>query len=214
MIADDHPLYAEGLKNLLTSNNFEVGNVVNNGKKAVETALREKPDVVFMDIEMPVLSGIEATRRIKEKLAETKIIILTSFEEGNSLIKAVKAGASGYLLKSLDGEELLRGLTELDKGKNPFSAGLEKFLLDEIREKEKYEEKAEDVSHILSDTQVEIVKLLIKGYTYQQIGNEIFLSERTIKYHIVQIKEKTGLKTQSQLIAYGKEKLNSDLEAY
>lgn len=208
MIADDHPLYAEGLKNLLSSNNFEVSRVVDNGEKAVETALQEKPDVVFMDIEMPVLSGIEATRQIKEKLADTKIIILTSFEEGDSLIKAIKAGASGYLLKSLDGEELVRSLRELDKGKNPFSPGLEEYLLDEIRKKENNEEKAEEVTDVLSDTQVEVIRLLIKGFTYQQIGEKIFLSERTIKYHIEQIKERTGLKTQGQLIAYGKEMLS------
>ncbi len=116
MIADTHLLYAEGLKNLLFSNNFKTVDLVSNGKKAIEFALVEKPNVIFMDIEISEIDGIEATRQIKEKLPETKIIILTSFEEGNNLIKAIKAGASGYLLKSLDGEELIDSLRELEEG--------------------------------------------------------------------------------------------------
>lgn len=196
MIADDHPLYAEGLKNLFKANDFAISAVVNNGDEAVKVALNKEPDLIFMDIEMPGLDGIEATRQIKAKLPETKVLILTSFEEDDSLIKAIKAGASGYLLKSLDGEELINSLKELEKGKNPFAPGLGECLLDEIRQsddKEKYKGQNLPSNSNLSETQVEVIKLLVKGYTYQGIGEALFLSERTIKYHMEEIKKKQVL---------------------
>jgi len=202
MIADDHPLYAEGLRNLLYSNDFEIVGIAKEGKEAVETAFEKKPDIILMDIEMPVISGIEATRRIKERLSEVKIIILTSFEEEDSLIKAIKAGASGYLLKSVDGEELINSLREIEKGKNPFSPGLEDFLLNEIRQTSTKNRVAP-----LSERQEDVVRLLSKGLTYQEIAARLYLSESTIKYHMEQIKEKLKLKTQAQVIAYAKDTL-------
>lgn len=199
MIADDHPLFAEGLRNLFASNNFDICRVVNNGEDAVMAALEEKPDVIFMDIDMPGLNGIEVTQKIKKEFTDIKIIMLTSFEEGDSLIKAIKAGASGYLLKSMDGEELVNSLKALDKGKNPFSAGLEEIILDELRQSN---HKSKD--KVLTERQLEVIDLLSQGCTYQEIADRLFLSERTIKYHMEQIKEKTGFKTQAQVIAYAK----------
>ncbi|MFW5991685.1 MAG: response regulator [Halanaerobiaceae bacterium] len=230
MIADDHPLFAEGLRNLLRSNEFEIVEIVKDGENAIETACREKPDVILMDIGMPVINGIEATCRIKEKLNEVKIIILTSFEEEESLIRAVKAGASGYLLKSLDGKELIEGLRELEKGKNPFSPGLEDFLLNTIRQTDpingddnknhknnngeefdnknkQYEKLKCEPEEIFSDRQLQVIRLLVKGFTYQEIGDRLFLSERTIKYHMEQIKKKLDLKTQAQVIACARDML-------
>jgi|SRR5690554_1149463 len=214
LIADDHPLFAEGLRNLLSANDFEIVDIVKDGERAVKIALEEKPEVILMDIKMPVINGIEATRRIKGQLPEVNIIILTSFEEEDSLIKAIKAGASGYLLKSLDGEELIAGLKEFKRGKKPFSPGLEGLLLDEIRrlgnkngDKGYGSDKGKDKEQTLSERQMEVIKLLAEGLTYQEIGKRLFISERTIKYHIEQIKERLGLKTQAQIIAYVRENL-------
>jgi len=214
LIADDHPLFAEGLKNLLSANDFEIIDIVKDGEKVVEVALEEKPDVILMDIEMPVINGIEATRKLKEQLPEINIIILTSFEEEDSLINAVKAGASGYLLKSLDGEELIASLTEFKQGKNPFSPGLEGLLLNEIRKTDnKKPDKGNNSDWIgenkqaLSERQLEVIRLLAKGLTYQEIGERLFISERTIKYHMEQIKKRLGLKTQAQIIAYARENI-------
>ncbi len=202
MIADDHPLFAEGLRNLLASNDFELVEIVRNGKKVIEEALKERPDVILMDIEMPIVNGIEATRQIKEKAPEIQIIILTSFEEEDSLFKAIKVGASGYLLKSLDGGELVQSLREIEQGKRPFSPGLEEYLLGEIRDTNK------KVENSLTERQLEVIKLLVKGFTYQEIGSQLFLSERTIKYHMEQIKERLALNSQAQVIAYARNKLD------
>ncbi len=113
MIVDNHPLFAEGLKNLLYSNDFQTVDHINNGKKTVELILKGKPDVILMDIDKPGLDSIDSIEKVKEALPKTRIIVLTSFEEGSSMVKAIKAGASNYLLKSLDGEKLIKHLRDI-----------------------------------------------------------------------------------------------------
>lgn len=207
MIADDHPLYTEGLKNFL-SEDFEITGIVEDGEKAVEEALNKRPDVILMDIKMPGIDGIEATRLIKKRLPEVKIIILTSFEEEDSLIKAIKAGASGYLIKSLDGDQLIKSLKKMEEGKNPFSPGLEDYLLNEIRNNNN-QENTEVVGgkNYLTGRQLEVIRLLVRELTYQEIAEKLYLSERTIKYHMKKIKEKLGVKTRREVIKYTREEL-------
>lgn len=201
MIADDHPLYVEALDNLLRAD-FEIVSKVDNGSKAVTEAHEKRPDVILMDINMPILNGIEATRKILSELPEIKIIILTSFEERENLFRAIKAGATGYLLKNLDGKEIIEGLLELEKGKNPFAPGLEACILQEFQHN--YPEGmngANELEDKLNDRQIEVLELVTQGLTYREIGQRLFLSERTIKYHMEKIKENLNLKTQEQVIA-------------
>lgn len=201
MIADDHPLYVEALDNLLRAD-FEIVSKVDNGSKAVTEAHEKRPDVILMDINMPILNGIEATRTILSELPEIKIIILTSFEERENLFRAIKAGATGYLLKNLDGKEIIEGLLELEKGKNPFAPGLEACILQEFQHN--YPEGmngANELEDKLNDRQIEVLELVAQGLTYREIGQRLFLSERTIKYHMEKIKENLNLKTQEQVIA-------------
>lgn len=201
MIADDHPLYVEALDNLLRAD-FEIVSKVDNGSKAVTEAHEKRPDVILMDINMPILNGIEATRKILSELPEIKIIILTSFEERENLFRAIKAGATGYLLKNLDGKEIIEGLLELEKGKNPFAPGLEACILQEFQHN--YPESmngANELEDKLNDRQIEVLELVAQGLTYREIGQRLFLSERTIKYHMEKIKENLNLKTQEQVIA-------------
>jgi len=201
MIADDHPLYVEALDNLLRAD-FEIVSKVDNGSKAVTEAHEKRPDVILMDINMPILNGIEATRKILSELPEIKIIILTSFEERENLFRAIKAGATGYLLKNLDGKEIIEGLLELEKGKNPFAPGLEACILQEFQHN--YPEGmngANELEDKLNDRQIEVLELVAQGLTYREIGQRLFLSERTIKYHMEKIKENLNLKTQEQVIA-------------
>lgn len=201
MIADDHPLYVEALDNLLRAD-FEIVSKVDNGSKAVTEAHEKRPDVILMDINMPILNGIEATRKILSELPEIKIIILTSFEERENLFRAIKAGATGYLLKNLDGKEIIEGLLELEKGKNPFAPGLEACILQEFQHN--YPEGmngSNELEDKLNDRQIEVLELVAQGLTYREIGQRLFLSERTIKYHMEKIKENLNLKTQEQVIA-------------
>ena len=170
MIADDHPLYVEALENLL-KNDFAIVSKVDNGSKAVTEALIQKPDVILMDINMPVMNGIDATRKILSDLPDIKIIILTCFEERESLFRAIKAGAVGYLLKNLHGKTIINGLLELENGKNPFAPDLEACILQEFQHS--YTEKMEgdnELAGMLSDRQIEVLELVAQGFTYREIG--------------------------------------------
>jgi DNA-binding NarL/FixJ family response regulator len=201
VIADDHPLYVEALENLLR-NDFEIVSTVTDGSQAITAAREKRPDVILMDINMPVLNGIEATRQISTEMPEIKIIILTSCEEEESLFRAIQAGAAGYLLKNLGGEDIIAGLMELSEGRNPFSPGLEECILREFQRS--YRPRGEGTGHLadrLTDRQLEIIELLLQGLTYREIGETIFISERTVKYHVSKIKEVLDVHTQEQIIA-------------
>ncbi len=205
LIVDDHPLFVEGLKNLLQTQDFNIVGTADNGKEALLKSIEKKPDIILMDIGMPEINGIEATRIIKEKMPDVKIIILTSFEEEDSLFKAIKAGASGYLLKSLDGDDLIKSLNDLSEGKNPFSPGLD-CIIDSLENATLENKEDVIIDKSLTLRQIEVIKLVAKGLTYQEIAKVLFVSERTIKYHVEQIKEKLNLKNQAHLIAYAIEK--------
>lgn len=204
LIVDDHPIYAEGLRNLLRSRDYLDVEVANDGTAAVAVAATWKPAVILMDIGMPGMDGIEATRRIKESDGEVKIIILTSLGDSDSLIEAVKAGASGYLVKSLDGDELIDCFEGLREGKNPFSAGLGDLLLNEVR-RSASTPGPDPREEQLGARGRTILGLLAEGLSYKEIGARLSLSERTIKYHIEQVKKVLGLASKAQLVDYWRE---------
>jgi DNA-binding NarL/FixJ family response regulator len=201
LIVDDHPIYAEGLRNLLRSRDYRDVEVARGGEAAVELARAWGPEVVLMDISMPGMDGIQATRLIKAESPEVQIIILTSLGDSESLIEAVRAGASGYLVKTLGGDELIACLEGLRDGKNPFSAGLEDELLSELR-RSSAPRAGGGPTPELSPRAREILGLLAEGLTYKEIGARLFLSERTIKYHIEQIKRSLGLESKAELVDF------------
>lgn|SRR5574344_2069689 len=197
LVADDHPIYIEGLVNLLCSYDFTVAGKAQNGAEAVRLACRLKPDIVLMDANMPVMDGIEATRQIRAALPATKVVILTGIEDDALLLQAIQAGASGFLLKRLDGDSLHKNLLELQAGRNPFSPGLKELLIKKISVSEK--EKAAHLRQ-LTERDLSIMRLLVKGFTYKEIGVRINLSEPAVKYHIKNIKMQYGVQTQNELI--------------
>ena len=190
MIADDHPLYAEGLKNLL-EDDFDIVSVVSTGQEAVEEARRSKPDVILMDVNMPGLDGIAATRQIVAEQPNIKILMLTSFAETDTLFRAIRAGAVGYLLKNLEDTEIISGLWELQKGKNPFSPGLENQILEQFRLQGSPRLLQQELS-LLNERQIEVLDLVAQGLEYAEVGKRLYISERTVKYHMARIKEILG----------------------
>jgi DNA-binding NarL/FixJ family response regulator len=201
LIADDHPIYREGLGNLLRSYDFTVVGSVRDGVEAVEAALSLAPDVVLMDANMPRMDGIEATRRIKAENPAVKVIILTGIEDDRLLFESIQAGASGFLLKKLDGDSLNRSLHELEEGKNPFSPGVEESLLHEFSRITENDSKAAKRIH-LDDRQIKTLEYLARGMTYKEIGAKMGMSERTVKYHIRELKRLCGQDTKERLIQF------------
>lgn len=200
LVADDHPIYIEGLVNLLQSYDFTVVGKAANGIEAVQLAGSLQPDIVLMDANMPELDGIEATKEIKRNYPNIKIVILTGIEDDVLLLKAIQAGAAGFLLKRLDGDSLHKNLIELQNGSNPFSPELEEVLMKKIADETK--KGAQPALSFLTEREVTILQLLSRGKTYKEIGLEIHLSEQAIKYNIKKIKEECHVETQSELLEY------------
>lgn len=206
MLVDDHPLFLEGLRNLMETYEFEVVGTAETGYEAVEKARLLKPDAILMDIELPDCSGIDVITPIKSEVPGVKIVMLTSFNEDAKLFEAIKRGASGYLLKSLKADELLTLLKNLEKGDAPLSPGLASRLLEEFARREN--EKKPDVSTggeltgRLTKRQMDVLNLVAQGLSYKEIGATLELNARTIKYHMNRIIELLQVENRAQAIAY------------
>jgi DNA-binding NarL/FixJ family response regulator len=205
LLADDHRLLVEGLTNLLNAHGIEVLGAANDGIEVQSLARDLRPDLILMDLRMPNCDGLTATRLIKERMPEIKIVMLTTSAEDQDLFEAVKSGACGYLLKSTGGEELIEILHGLEDGFPPFSPGLaEKILAEFSRQSMPLAGGAgadEDPSP-LTVRQREVLSLVAQGYSYKEAGNSLGLSARTIKYHMREIVETLHLENRTQALAY------------
>ncbi len=219
LIADDHPMMVDGLRYLLEANGFEVIGAVGDGQAAVAQALQLQPDLVLMDISMPVMNGLAATRLIKAQQPERKIVILTTSAEDDDLFEAIKSGACGYLLKSTRGASFIEALHGLEQGVPPFSPGLAELLLREFarlsetrREGDTVVRGRGDTEKVkLTDRQTEVLRLVADGLTYSQVGEKLCLSDATVRYHMIEIMHLLHLENRNQVIAYaGKMGLKAD----
>jgi two-component system NarL family response regulator len=211
LLADDHRLLLEGLTNLLDAHGLQVVGAARDGQEAVALAHVLKPDVILMDIRMPVCDGLEATRRIKAEMPEAKIVILTTSTDEQDLFEAVKSGAYGYLLKSMDADELFECLEQAQQGIPPFSPGLAAKLLNEFarlaapasKTLEADQEDAPDDKEgdRLTPRQRQVLALVAQGLSYKEVGVQLVLSPRTIKYHMAEIMEKLHLEHRAQVLA-------------
>jgi two-component system NarL family response regulator len=201
LLADDHPLFMEGLRNLLIARGITVVGTARDGQEAVEKTFSLHPDVLIMDLNMPVMTGLEATRIVKEKHPEVKVIILTVSDDEENMYQALLAGASGFLLKNLDGEKLNVLLTELARGEAPLAPEISTRLVNILKRSMDSPELGEDL-HGLSPQQLSILRLVKKGKTYKEIGVLLSLSEPTIKYHMGQIQKRLNLTNREEALRY------------
>ena len=213
LLVDDHRLLLEGLSTLLAAHGVQVVGMAFDGLQAISMAQALQPDVILMDIRMPGCDGLDATRRIKAAMPQVKIVILTTSEEDRDLFEAVKSGASGYLLKSMDAEELVDCLEQAQEGIPPFSPGLAAKILAEFARQEKAPQPgaAPAAAPPLTPRQQEVLSLVAQGYSYKEAGARLGLSPRTIKYHMAEIMEQLHLEHRAQVLAYaGKIGLGSE----
>lgn len=212
LLVDDHPLFIEGLKNLLMARGIEVLGTAAGGEEAIEQVASLMPDVVLMDIMMKPLSGLQTTRLIKAKFPNVKIIMLTASEAEEDLFESVKSGASGYLLKSLNADVLYEMLERYEQGEIPVSPGLATRLLNEFKKNnESYvsvddsisenEEESDKISR-LSFRQKEVLILVAKGMKYKEIADVLSISERTVKYYMEMILNKLHMENRNQAVKY------------
>jgi DNA-binding NarL/FixJ family response regulator len=222
LLADDHRLLLEGLNNLLSAHGVRVVGMARDGLEAVALARALEPDVILMDIRMPRCDGLEATRRIKAEIPGAVIIILTTSTDDRDLFEAVKSGAFGYLLKSMDAEELVEALEQARLGIPPFSPGLAARLLAEFArmsgvppaglprlpsqpegaDRLELPPMGEQAASELTPRQREVLTLVAQGLTYKEAGSRLGLSARTVKYHMAEIMQQLHLEHRAQVLAY------------
>ncbi len=207
LLVDDHPLFLDGLKNLLTLRGVEVVGTARDGMEALEKTRSLYPEIILMDIKMPNLDGLAATRLIKAELPDVKIVMLTMSAQDEDLFEAIKSGACGYLLKTLDVDEFFSLFLGLSRGEVPISPGLAGQVLEECARQAKENKSirsSEAKAEVLSPRQIQVLTLVAQGLTYKEVGAKLCLAERTIKYHIGEIIERLHLENRSQAIQYAR----------
>ena len=203
LIADDHALLRQALRTLLDGQDgLEVVGEASNGRDAVEAAERLLPDVVLMDMVMPGLNGIEATRQITKRVPGCRILMLTAYLEDERLLQSLRAGANGYVVKNSDLEELLLAVRSVHRGNMYFSSAVS----DEIAVNEVLIQAKQPVARtgydLLTNREREVLQLIAEGDTNQRIANELVISVKTVEAHKAHIMRKLNARNRTDLIRY------------
>jgi DNA-binding NarL/FixJ family response regulator len=195
LITDDHGVVRQGLRMFLSLDpDFEVVGEASNGEEALAMARDLEPDVVLMDLLMPVMDGISATGKIRAELPDVEVIALTSVLEDASVTGAVRAGAIGYLLKDTDSEELSRAIKAAAEGRVHLAPEAAARLMREVR--------APDSPEALTDRETEVLRFLARGKANKQIASGLYVSEKTVKAHVSSILMKLGVQSRTQAALY------------
>lgn len=196
LIADDHNVVRQGLQTFLSLDpEIEVVGTAVNGLEAVKKAEELNPDVVILDLLMPEMNGIEATGRIRNLLPNTKVLIFTSVLESDAILRALKAGANGYLLKSIQSDELCRTIKMTTNGPVLLSSDVVRLLV-------KKNDSSSSSAESLTERETEVLRLLAEGKANKEIAHRLQLSEGTIKTHVSIILAKLGLQSRTQAALY------------
>jgi two-component system, NarL family, response regulator LiaR len=199
LIADDHRLVREGIKAFIAPTpGFEIVGEASNGLEAVDLAKRLHPDVILLDLVMPELDGIDATREIKNHDPNVKILIISSFVEETKVIASVKAGASGYLMKDSSPEEIETAIRNVYQGESAFPARITSILIKEINRPLGTAKK----NILLTEREIEILKLMAQGMSNQEIADRLFLSVWTIRTYVAEILNKLQVDNRTQATLY------------
>ena len=210
MVVDDHALFRRGLEMVLGGEpDLDLVGEASDGQEAIEKATELMPDVVLMDVRMPRRSGIEATAQIRDLLPHVKILMLTISDEESDLYDAIKAGASGYLLKEIPIEEVADAIRSVWAGQSRISPSMASKLLNEFAAMSKAtDERPPMPAPRLTDREMEVLRLVAQGLNNRDIAKQLFISENTVKNHIRNILEKLHLHSRMEAVVYAvREKL-------
>ncbi len=202
LIADDHALFRDGLKSLLSARGLQVVGEARNGREAVEMTRRLKPDLVLMDLAMPEIDGLTATKLISAELPTVKVVILTASEDDGNLFEAIKCGAQGYLLKNLERDQFFALLDGVRRGEPALTPTLARRLLKEFAQPSHAGKTAHDPD-ALTDREQEVLELLVQGITSnRRLAKHLGVSENTVKFHIRNILDKLHLHNRAQVVGF------------
>lgn len=202
LVVDDHAIVRDGLCSLLAIEpDIEVAGVARNGREAITQVERVTPDVILMDLEMPEMDGIEATRRITAARPDARVLVLTSFATDDKVFPAIKAGAMGYLLKDTDSEALVRAIHQVYRGDSSLHPKIARKLLQEIST-ERPPQLRRSGAEPLTGREVEVLKLLAQGKSNAEIAGELVVSQGTVRTHISNIMGKLHVASRTQAALY------------
>jgi DNA-binding NarL/FixJ family response regulator len=191
LLADDHAMLRQGTSELLNREpDIEVVGEAGDGQEAVELALRLAPDVVIMDVRMPVLSGIEATRRIRETLPGVQVLVLTAHDDDQYIFSLLQAGASGYLLKTAPVSDLVKAIRQVQAGESPLDPSISrKVVVRMLGDRGGLLAAAEESSQseLLTARELEVLQLLVQGMNNRAIADALYISDRTVQAHLTNI---------------------------
>lgn len=207
LIVDDQSLFRRALSTLLSVEpEFEIVGDAANGEEAITLASKLQPDVVLMDLRMPVLDGVAATQRIRSSLPRCQVIVLTTFDDDKAVFEGLKAGAVGYLLKDASTDELFRAIRSAVQGQITLGPTVAAKVVAEFTRKSRpISDQKEALVDDLSAREVEILNLVATGISNKEIGDQLFISEGTVKNHLSKILGKLGVKDRLQAVLKAKE---------
>jgi DNA-binding NarL/FixJ family response regulator len=198
LIADDHPIVRAGFEGMLAGQpDLEVVGEAENGEEAVTLAQRLRPDVVLMDLRMPVVDGVEATNRIKEEDPKANILVLTTYDSDADILRAIEAGATGYLLKDTPREDLFRAIRAAARGEPVLAPSVTARLM----------QRAQTPARTaLSGREIEVLELVARGGSNKELARDLHLSEATVKSHLIHIFDKLGVTDRTAAVTVALEK--------
>ena len=206
MVVDDHPMWRDAVARDLGDAGFEVVATAADGRAALNRAPAARPDVVVLDLQIPAPNGVEVTAALVEADPTVRVLILSASGEQDDVLAAVKAGATGYLVKSASRSELVDAVSRVARGDTVFTPGLAGLVLGEYRRLSDTPAAAADDTPRLTDRETEVLRLVAKGLSYRQIAERLVLSHRTVQNHVQNTLRKLQMHNRVQLARYAIEK--------
>ena len=200
MLADDHRMLREGLRRSMAEQGFDMVGEARDGAEAVELARVLQPDVVLMDVTMPELDGVEATRRIRSALPHVKVVMLTMHADQDVLASAIRAGASGYLVKDCSTEEIAEAVRMTARGDTIISPRLAASMLDEVRRIDRPAAGAPDEERVVTRREEEVLQLIADGCSTPEVAERLYISQKTVKNHLASIYQKLDARDRTQAV--------------
>lgn len=201
IIADDHQLFIDGIKSIIKSiKNLEICAEVNNGKQLLECLSKQSCDVILMDINMPDMDGIEATKEVKKVYPNIKIIMLTMYSSRDYIEKLLRVGADGYILKNTGKEELQKAIETVHNGESYFSAEVTERIMEGLQKKKSAERNSFMVE--LTEREIDVLKLIVQELTTSEIAEKLFISTHTVETHRKNLISKLNVRNIAGLVKY------------
>ena len=203
LLCDDHAMFRQGLRSILeTEEGFRVIGEAATGREAVRYALSTRPDVILMDIQMPELDGVAATKTILDEFPAARVIILTMYRQDRYVFEAIKAGARGYMLKDADADDLISAIRRVAEGETLLNAEMAASILDEFNKAKEVPEHPEHPISELTEREAAILRLLAQGASNQEIATDLNVSEKTVRNRLSEIFSKLRLNNRTQAALY------------